>query len=194
MYVLSMYIIHVLRRRNWQAAGDTAMAEPPNRGDARPSPVFRVVSAHSGADFEGHLTNRQRGEHLDSVEVEDTREHPPSAQQRHSAGHQQPAVARVVGAAAIGGIGAGRGRGLTPTPTLPHQAGLARASPQPPGFMFDPTVLRGAAQVYVQLWVAEVSQWWKLPVTFIVCFPLFYTPVNNLATVNKNISGSLPRQ
>jgi len=46
----------------------------------------------------------------------------------------------------IGGIGAGRGRGLTPTPTLPHQAGLARASPQPLGFTFDPTVLRGAAQ------------------------------------------------
>ena len=46
-----MYFL--LGRRNYEAAGFTAMAEPPNRGDARPSPVFRVVSAHSGADFEG---------------------------------------------------------------------------------------------------------------------------------------------
>ena len=92
-YSVCTYMYFLLGRRNYEAARFTAMAEPPNRGDARPSPVFRVVSAHSGADLEGHLTNRQRGEHLDDVEVEDTREHPPSAQQRHSAGCQQHAVA-----------------------------------------------------------------------------------------------------
>ena len=84
MYVLTMYLLCTYSDETREAAGVTAMAEPPNRGDARPAPVFRVVSAHSGADFEGHLTNRQRGEHLDSVEVEDTREHPPSAQQRYN--------------------------------------------------------------------------------------------------------------
>ena len=164
------------------------MAEPPNRGDARPSPVFRVVSAHSGADFEGHLTNRQRGEHLDSVEVEDSREHPPSAQQRHSAGRQQPAVARVAGVAAIGGIGAGRGRGLTPTPTLPHQAGLARASPQPPGFMFDPTVLRGAAQAATTTFqVVEAA-------CYVYCvLSAVLHPCEQPSYCEQNISGSLPR-
>ena len=105
MYVLTMYTQLYCADETWEAAGVThchgRAAQPWRRTTITClQGCFRVVSAHSGADFEGHLTNRQRGEHLDSVEVEDIREHPPSAQQRHSAGRQQPAVARVAGVAA----------------------------------------------------------------------------------------------
>jgi len=47
---------------------------PPVRREIDPNPVLRTVCAHTGAEFEGQLLNRQRGEQLEGVEVVDARD------------------------------------------------------------------------------------------------------------------------
>lgn len=50
---------------------------PPRRCEVHPEPVMRTLNAHTGADLEGHLLNRQRGEQLEGVEVVNAREAEP---------------------------------------------------------------------------------------------------------------------
>ena len=47
---------------------------PPVRREIDPNPVLRTVCAHTGAEFEGQLLNRQRGEQLEGVEVVNARD------------------------------------------------------------------------------------------------------------------------
>ena len=69
--------------RAWPRRSSSPM--PPARWQPDAEPVFRTVQAHTGADFEGQLLNRQRGEQLEGVGVVDGREAvPPQRNTEHN--------------------------------------------------------------------------------------------------------------
>jgi len=84
------------RSRALAATRRPASMHPRERMVIDPNPRLRTLSAHTGADFEGQLLNRQRGEQLEGVEVVDAREAEP---QRHA---EQPGPRPVPAAPASG--------------------------------------------------------------------------------------------
>ena len=112
------------------------------RREIDPDPVLRTVRAYTGAEFEGQLLNRGRGEQLEGVEVVNARDDSREPQRTV----EQPGL-RPVSATPPAADAHAQGSAL-PVPTRQaNQAGSpSMPGGQPVAFAFDPSVLQAAAQ------------------------------------------------
>ena len=106
---------------------------PPGRRELDPEPVMRTVSSHTGAEYEGHLLNRQRGEQLEGVEVVDARAEP----QRNA-----------------------EQLGLRPVPAAPANGAAQEQVPQPPDLDPEPDLEPEQEPAAARRVLVATARWW----------------------------------